>query len=280
VFETISPYRRRPSVGLTLVELLVVIAIIGVLVALLLPAIQASRESARRTQCSDHLREMGAGLLSYHSARGSFPPGCVDPRGRRLAWSMFLLPYIEEATTYELYDQHSLYYAAANRQATSVVVAIYLCPSTVRFTPFRAGNTTGDVNNNGHYDPGDLMGMIDYGGMFGWADSPVFGSGVLIYDNPISLRQITDGSAHTMLVAEDSGRGSNFDGIWADGENIFDFGQPINTLQNNEIWSDHPGGAQALFCDGSVHFLAQDMSMSVLSKLGTRAGDEVAEFSP
>jgi prepilin-type processing-associated H-X9-DG protein len=260
--------------------LLVVIAIVGILMALLLPAIQSTRESARRAQCSDHLRELGAGLLSYHAARGCFPPGCVDRTARKLAWSLFLLPYIEETAVYDAYDQKSLYYAAANRQATSAVVAIYLCPSTVRFTRARDENTTGDVNGNGRYDPGDFMGAIDYGGMFGWADSPVFANGVMIYDQAISLRQITDGSVHTILVAEDSGRGTTMDGEWADGENIFDSGLPINAQQNNEIWSDHPGGAQVLYCDGSVHFLSEALSLSLLAALCTRAGGEVTEVPP
>ena len=184
--------------------------------------------------------------MAYHDATHAFPPGCVDRNARRLAWSLYLLPYVELTEVYQLYDQQSLYYAAANRQATSVVVPIYLCPTTFRLTRVRDGNTTGDVNANGHYDPGDFMAMIDYGGMFGWANSPVFGNGVMIYDTPINLRQVTDGAAHTMVIAEDTGRGTTMDGEWADGENIFDTGVAINALQNNEIWSDHPSGASAL----------------------------------
>ncbi len=268
----------RPA--FTLVELLVVVAIIAILVALLLPAIQSSRESARRTQCGDRLREMGIGLLNFHEAKRGFPPGCVDRNGRRVAWSLFLLPHLEQSETYALYDQQSLYYSAANRLATSVVIPIYLCPSTNQYTRVRDGDTTGDVNGNGHYDPGDFMAAIDYGGMFGWALSPVFGNGAMIYDQSISLRQITDGSAHTILVAEDSGRGTTMDGEWADGENIFDAGGPINALQNNEIWSDHPGGAQVLYCDGSVHFLPDSLDTNVLAALCTRAGGEVVEAPP
>ncbi len=256
------------------------IAVIGLLVALVLPAVQASRKSARRAHCSNNLRQIGVGLQAYHAAAGAFPIGCIEPTHRRLAWSLFLLPYIEEQATFDRYDQQALYYAAANRQATSTVIPIYLCPSTVRYSRAREENTSGDVNRNGSYDPGDFMAMLDYGGMFGWANAEPYGNGVLLYDVPVSLRQVTDGSSHTVIVAEDTGRGTTMSGMWADGENIFDAGLPINTLQNNEIWSDHPGGAQVLLCDGSVRFLSDATPDATLAALCTRAGDEIVNAPP
>ncbi|HTM55181.1 MAG TPA: DUF1559 domain-containing protein [Pirellulales bacterium] len=271
---------RAIRCGFTLVELMVVIGILGVLAALLLPAVQQARESARRSECANHLRQIGVGLLAYHDSLGAFPPGCIEPNGRRYAWSTMLLPQIEERATFSFYDTKAKYYEAANRSATSVVIRTYLCPSTVRLSRSRDGDTTGDVNRNGLYDPGDFMGAIDYGGMFGWAPGPGFGNGVLLYDRTVSLRQISDGSSQTILVAEDSGRGSTMNGMWADGENIFDAGVPINTLQNNEIWSDHPGGAQVLLCDASVHFLTDEIDLAVLAALCTRAGDEVVRLPP
>ena len=256
------------------------VAIVALLAALLLPAIQASRESARRAECANHLHQIGVGLLAYHDARGSFPAGCVERSGRRFAWSTALLPYVEQAQAYSLYDQLAPYYAAENQRATRVIVPIYLCPSTVRLSRARKGATSGDVNRNGQYDPGDQMAMTDYGGLFGWAHAQPFGNGVMLYDEVVSLRQITDGSAHTMVVAEDTGRGTTMNGPWADGENIFDAGLPINTLQNNEIWSDHPEGVQVLNCDGSVRFLDEGVDLGVLAALCTRAGNEVGEARP
>ncbi len=102
--------RRQQAAAFTLVELLVVIAIIGILVALLLPAVQASREAARRSQCANNLRQLGIGLLAYHDAIGAFPPGLLDrrtganPQGKQLSWNVFLLPYIEEQPVYALFD--------------------------------------------------------------------------------------------------------------------------------------------------------------------------------
>jgi prepilin-type processing-associated H-X9-DG protein len=259
---------------------LVVIAIVGLLVALIVPAVQASRESARRSQCASNLRQIGIGLLAYHDARRGFPPGCIEPNSRRLAWTLFLLPYLEEKATYDVYDQQSTYYAAANHRATSVIVPAYLCPSTLRLSKFREDARSGDVNKNGLYDPGDDMAMTDYGGMFGWASFPTYANGVMLYDESISLRQVTDGSAHTIVVAEDTGRGTSMNGPWADGENIFDAGLAINQLQNNEIWSDHPDGAQVLLCDGSVQFLSESLDLSVLAALCTRAGGDVQQVPP
>ena len=82
--------------GFSLVEILVVIAIIGALVALLLPAVQQARESARRTTCGNNLRQIGIALLNYHDSLAMFPPGCTDRGVQQLAWSLYLLPYLEQ----------------------------------------------------------------------------------------------------------------------------------------------------------------------------------------
>lgn len=266
--------------GFTLVELLVVLAIIGMLTAVLLPAIQHSREQTRRAACANNLRQMGVALVAYHDAARGFPPGCVDRPARRVAWSLFVLPHLEEQSTYDRYDQQALFYAEANRDAASIIVPAYLCPSTSRFSRAREGNSMGDVNRNGLYDPGDYMAAIDYGGMYGWANAADSANGVMLYDLPVHLHQVTDGASHTILIAEDSGRGTTMDGQWANGENIFDAGLPINALQNNEIWSDHLGGAQVLLCDGSVRYLEEQLDLAILAAMCTRAGEDVAEMPP
>ncbi len=280
---------RRLSAGFTLVELLVVIAIVGLLVALLLPAVQASREAARRSQCSNHLRQLGVGLQGYHDTLATFPTGALDrktganPQGRQLSWNVFLLPFVEERGVFDLFDCGSAYNSAANRDAGGTIIHVYLCPSTSTLAYDRKGPTTGDQNGNGAWNAGDDLAFTDYGGNFGFSGlGKPYMNGVLLYDRAIPISQITDGTAHTIIVAEDTGRGAAFDGQWANGENIFDQSGPINDRsapsylwQNNEMWSDHPGGAQALFCDASVRFLHEDMDLETLAALCTRAGDEI-----
>jgi prepilin-type N-terminal cleavage/methylation domain-containing protein/prepilin-type processing-associated H-X9-DG protein len=282
-----SPRRR----GFTLVELLVVIAIVGLLVALVLPAVQASREAGRRTECANNLRQIGIGLVHYHDALRSFPPGLVDrrtganPQGKQLSWNVFLLPFIEEESAYQLFDLSAGFNRAPNRVAAGTVLPIFLCPSTAFLASDRKGPTTGDANGNGAWNTGDDLAFTDYGGNFGFSgpDTPYM-NGVLIYERALSMKQITDGTSHTLIVSEDTGRGAAFDGQWANGENIFDTNGPINDRSapsylwaNNEIWSDHPQGVNLLYCDGSVRFTNEQLDLKTLAALCTRAGDEVAD---
>lgn len=279
------------SRGFTLVELLVVIAIIGVLVALVLPAIQSARESARRIGCSNNLRQIGVGLLNHHAAKNQFPVGLTDrrtaanPNGRDLAWSIFLLPYIEERGIWQSFNTSLAFNAAANLPAASQVVPIYICPSTVRVGGYRAGALTGGMDGKPLATTTEWMGCTDYGGMFGWDGAPPaypYMNGVMVWETPISIKQITAGTSHVILVAEDSGRDWTMDGAWANGLNIFDTTGPLNVVQWNEIWSDHPGGAQVVLCDGSVHFAAETISTSVLAPLCNRSvgGDSLALSGP
>ena len=152
------------------------------------------------------------------------------------------------------------------------MIAVYLCPSTARLEAGRLGNYSGASLP---LTAANWYACSDYGGMFGAGLLLPYANGTMLYDRSISIRQITDGTSHTVIVAEDTGRGNNMDGGWADGENIFDQTVQINSMQDNEFWSDHPGGAQALMCDGSVRFLAETIQGTVLSTICTRAGGEL-----
>ena len=257
--------RRKTSFGFSLVELLVVLAILGILVSLVLPAIQSARAAARRTECQNHLRQIGIGLHAYHAARDSFPPGGIEwrPPGdtvrRQLAWSAFLLPFVEQQQLYGSLDLDTPFDSSENAVAAATILSIYLCPSSLRGARLVEGR-----------------GPCDYGGIFGERitsrnDPP---KGTMLYDKPISIRQIEDGTSHTLIVAEDS---RFVDGQWINGRNVFDQAFAINAAPawENDIRSEHRGGAQATRADGSVVFLSESMQLEPLAALCTRAGHEV-----
>jgi prepilin-type N-terminal cleavage/methylation domain-containing protein len=254
----------------TLIELLVVIAIIGTLLALLLPAIQAVRGSARRVQCSSRLRQIGTALRSYHDDNGELPPGSHRHGRIQLAWNVRLLPYLEQDALHDEIDFDSPFVSKSNQQATSAVIPVFLCPSTSRI----AWDRDGDRIRSPRDRDGPGRGATDYGGMFGSSFTEPLDNGVLIYDRPVRLAEVTDGLSHTIMVAEDTGRGYSWDGEWANGGNVFAIETTINERQNNEIWSDHPGGAQVLLCGGSVQFLSETIRLEVLIALCTRGGGD------
>ncbi len=276
---------RHRRAGFTLVELLVVIAIIGLLIALLLPAIQASRESARRTLCANNLRQIGLGLLNHHNAKRHFPTGLIDrrttsnPNGRQLSWNVFLLPYIEEKAIWTQFHVNLAYLDPQNLPAASQIVRIFICPSTLRLGPYRVDCLTGGRNGN-LAAATDWMGCTDYGGMFGWTGAPYpFMNGVMVWEIAYSIGQIPGGTTHVIIVAEDSGRDWPWHGEWADGANIFDETAGPNLRQSDEMWSDHPGGVQVLTCDGSVHFIADSISTTALAPLCMRTGGDPAALA-
>lgn len=267
----------RAKQGMTLVELLVVVAIVGTLVALTLPAVQAAREAARRASCQNNLRQVGTALQLYHNAHEHLPVGCVDkrvprtnPAGRQLAWSAELLPYLEESALWRQIDLHAAYDSPVNAAVAAEVVPIYICPSTARIAPGREAAVVNGPAANSTY----RAAAIDYGGLYGAAQVAPSANGVFLYDRAVRLSDISDGTSHTLAAAEDSGRGWLMNGEWINGENIFDVGGPPNTQQDNEIWSDHPGGATALWCDGSVALVDEGVELSVLRAICTRAGSD------
>lgn len=304
-------FKKPNRIGFTLVELLVVIAIIAMLVTLLLPAVQAARAAARRTQCSNNLRQMGLGMLNYESVNNHFPPGQkrVAPNAMPMAWSAFFLPFIEESAISDRIDFKKPLTDEVNWAATATHIPSYLCPSTGRRSILRTNDDRiGDLNRNEQVDRklGEGMACIDYLGISGpgknirRADGEKYrrNHGVLIglKDYPperleprkIRTQQIIDGLSKTIIVAECSGRGAfrdgawELDGAWAAGENVSAVKLPINPSPRDnwdaeEIFSDHPGGAHTLFCEGSVKFLSEDIEMALLAAVCTRDGQEATE---
>lgn len=276
--------RRRH--GFTLVELLVVVTIIGLLVALLLPAVQAAREAARRAACQNNLRQIGLGLLEYHNAQGAFPVGCVEcrlnpPSGNRrfLSWQLWLLPYVEQAALFDSIDTTLPAYDSANLPLARQQVPVFLCPSTEQ--PL-AQSTSLRWTDAAFTDFGGLYGVEGTGN-----DNPDFTAiqtlkdealGVLLYEEPTSLRSVTDGTSHTAAIGEMVLRRQAGQCEWANGHSVFaqEKHTPINTSSGlgNEIGSPHPGGAFVVACDGHVEFLAEDLDVRTVAARITRAAGD------
>jgi prepilin-type N-terminal cleavage/methylation domain-containing protein/prepilin-type processing-associated H-X9-DG protein len=218
---TLRPYlaRRRPR-GFTLIELLVVIAIIGVLIALLLPAVQAAREAARRAQCTNNLKQIGLGLHNYHSTHGSFPPGgcAVTPIGGGVrtsgwgAWSAqsMLLPYMEQQAVYytcnfnvpNMSNQNEG--QGANSTGTTTVLNTFLCPSATAF-PGNMGGNFGNRNYPGNsYFASVGASMNQFGGDGSARPNGLFETvgGNSQTSTSYGERDILDGTSNTIAFGE------------------------------------------------------------------------------
>lgn len=305
-------WQCRPADGFTLVELLVVLAIIGILVSLLIPAVQYARESARRTACKNNLRQIGIGLRGYEAAHRRWPPGkkWSGPRNKpvrfSLAWSSFLLEYLEESAIHNAMNFTVDFTDPINLPATTQIVPVYLCPSTSRIEEHR-GEDNRLFNLGGL--PGEGLACIDYLGVSGPdkdAKHPVTkepygrqrgvligtkglpGEDELIEPPPITSAMIVDGLSHTICVTECTGRGVDvkggkidaLHGAWASGNNVSHIDKGVNEDEppgawyNERIFSDHYTGAHAVMCDASVHYLNNDIEKKVLRALCSRDGEE------
>lgn len=278
--------RQRTRSALTLIELLVVVAIIGVLIALLLPAVQAARESARRTQCQNNLRQLALAILAFESRREALPVGCIGcsyvepPDGQPAAplrfssWNSQILGELEQTTLQRAMDLARPSYEAPNRTAGATEVAVFLCPSTPgEERHSRIGLWRGQA-------------FTDYAGIYGVEGEGIEEDdyqiadqwlGVFIFEHAVALREIEDGLAHTAAIAETLHR-RRPESEWPCGHNVFaqESATPINRGSGlgNEIGSPHPGGAALAYCDGHVEFCRDELPQDVLNAMLTKAGGD------
>ena len=231
--------KQKPAEGFTLVELLVVIAIIGILVALLLPAVQAAREAARRMSCSNNMKQIGLAMHNYHDTYKTFPfgEGARPIRGGAYAsawngpnWRVAILPFIEQAPMYDQLDFNITFDACrpgfrntTNAVLSGYTVPVYRCPSSS--LKINGSNVAPSPTNNNR----DNAQLIDYVGISGSAPTgnpnsvtapfPTYGActgttgyggiycsnGTMVPNQEIKFADITDGTSSTLLVAEQSG---------------------------------------------------------------------------
>jgi prepilin-type N-terminal cleavage/methylation domain-containing protein/prepilin-type processing-associated H-X9-DG protein len=280
----------------TLIELLVVIAIIAILIGLLLPAVQKVRESAQRTQCQNNLKQIGLAAHNYENANGVFSPARISTPTTH-GWVPFLLPYLEQGNIYAQYSFAINWNAAANRPMIATVIPIIQCPASPRYgqqdTTYSGGYPLGLTD----YTPtaavnADLVTLLGL-------PTTINYDGVMYANGAVRVTDIIDGTSNTILVSEDAARPTKYilgvvqttstadAGAWADdttdigidGFNTTTNTTPgtcvVNCTNDAEIYGFHTGGANAVFADGSVHFLPSTISATVLVALVTKAGGEV-----
>jgi prepilin-type processing-associated H-X9-DG protein len=285
---------------------LVVIAIIGVLLGLLLPAVQAAREAARRSQCSNNLKQMGLALQNYHAQHRSFPPGAplpFDETNPSISWRVLILPFLEETAVYEEIgpkpDGDAKSWAPRRR-----AIEVYLCPSTER--PVENGTALVVAHYaavSGAYRGNDRMDLEDM------LCGDIYTNGIFYPTSRTTIAKITDGTSHTLAVGErqyifrdwmngatrigmpptemctEAAKNVRFP-INAD-QNVHGYYKFDNTAPSgakkdvllNDLYfaSKHPGGAHFCLADGSVQFLQDSIDITLYQDLSTRNGDEVLQ---
>jgi prepilin-type N-terminal cleavage/methylation domain-containing protein len=293
---------KRP--GFTLIELLVVIAIIGVLIALLLPAVQKVREAANRTQCANNLKQIGLAFHNFHDTFAQLPCSRIhqDADGGWATWCVQILPFVEQQTVFQKWDLTRNYFSQASQEQVTPV-KLYFCPT--RRSPQDLSVNNPEDTCRGVFYPGALTDYAcssgDRRSYGGYLDDKTANGAIIVGDAKLvrgvvttwrsrtSLMSLSDGTSNTILVGEKDVRPSSF------GQALGDFaaynggrdvprnvarcggpGFPIATdpLSNVEpertFGSYHPGICQFVMGDGSVRSLGVDLSPDILRLLVVR----------
>lgn len=284
----------------TLVELLVVIAIIGTLVSLLLPAVQAAREAARRTSCRNNMKQIGLSLHNYHDVNNRFPHGwdADHPEGEPgWGWAAAILPYMEQQNLYNTIRFDLAIEEQANSTARLQVVEGFLCPSDPGDKLFAIAEGEHDHGDHDHeheegdesVDEGEKLFDIarsNYVGVFGTfeiEDAPDRGNGTFFFRSRIQFASLTDGTSNTIVVGERSSRlgGSIWHGVIHEASanmarivGVTDHTPNHHDLHFDDFSSYHPTGAHFLLGDGSVRLINDRISLQVYQALATRQGGE------
>ena len=302
-----------PRTAFTLIELLVVVAIIGVLTALLLPAVEAARESARQSMCRNNLKQIGLALQAYHAQRGEFPAGAhmhTRSSQKSIGWHVLILPHMDQRPLYS--DIAPDAEGGARVHAANKIVPGYFCPTAEPFseqdTDLESANYVGVAGAGLTREDLPLEEI---------ACGLVATDGVLFLRSSVSVSDIGDGSSHTLAVGERTIY--NPSEMWTLGAVWYKSGGsatpssvcvaaakhvvwPINALESRRIYyvrdfdappelrkalnnelafgSQHSGGAHFAMADGSVHYLREELDLSVYRELATRQGEEANQWMP
>ena len=278
--------------GFTLIELLVVIAIIGILIALLLPAVQAAREAGRRSSCQNNLKQIGLAVQTYHDLERSLPPGSTDPALAGSSGFAAILPFLENSNTYTLYDFSKGNSDPVNLQAVSQRIKTFICPTNV-FA--RAVPNGCDANNRA---PGTYAFSSSSGDPYAQSNGAIANH----LGPQTNLAAILDGTSNTFLAGEShwNFKDYNFTSGPCAGQTrggftywsspyplatVFSTLGPFNPQRMNgdskrlyNFRSNHPGGVNMLNVDGSVRYIADNIDHMILDAYATRDGGEPVQL--
>jgi prepilin-type N-terminal cleavage/methylation domain-containing protein len=285
--------------GFTLVELLVVIAIIGLLVSLLLPAVQQAREASRRSACMNNMKQIGLAIAQYQLSKTVYPASNTnevwvwdDGRSElNHSWASLIMPYLEESALNDKINFSISALETVNQPAAGTIVPIYRCPSYIGPSITEDAHYPARKYAIGNYVS---IGASDVDHVYAVSQKP---EGVIFPVSKIKPREVTDGLSKTMIIAESREERMR---VWIDGRTGAYTALPETNggpflpttpiaLNYTPYYNDglvkclygpssmHPGGAYHLFGDGSVHFLLNTISKATYVGLCTRAGKEMLD---
>ncbi len=303
-----SNCRNSRTSGFTLVEILVVTAIIGVLAALMLPAIQSTREAARKTQCANNLKQIGLGIHGYLVNNGAFPPGYIsvvladhDDGGPGWGWAALIMPFIEEVSLREQINLNEPIHNAASKPVRLTHLPLFRCPSDDGFEPII------NIPSKSSTKIICQMAASNYAASAGTVRPTCkrcrdLFDGVFGRNRAIKPKELLDGLTKTLAIGERASRWSRpalwgvvpnskildnqKPGLYAAGPAYvlgttfnegFNIESSVDEMDHGTIGtfaesygSNHPGGAFFLFCDASVRFIWDDADPAIMNALSTR----------
>jgi prepilin-type N-terminal cleavage/methylation domain-containing protein len=314
------PRSQRSRLGFTLIELLVVIAIIAILIALLLPAVQQAREAARRTQCRNSMKQIGLGLHNFESTYKAFPMGHRGNSVSNANWKVELFPYLDQAPVYNKLNVNDVYSPVELRNLVMPVFRCASATAqdtqpdawVTWWTNYNHQVASYQGIMGAYPDPNGTPNATfpsNYGGW--WA-----GTGMLVANRKVSIAECTDGTSNTIIVGEQSGRigtqdirngyytpwggvtsaykveemtSSNTGDLWGMGLTCVAYvnnsksapaGANATYMGNSILNSEHVGGITALYTDGSVRFISDNINFQTFQKICVRNDGQVVSDVP